>query len=75
MLQTVNGEQNVGDSIYVGDMNTLSLMAGMNAAAYPDLLMPVAMMQIQQLSGLFHSTPPTVTLVPQPQQQPQQPQQ
>ena len=74
-LQTVNGEQNVGDSIYVGDMNTLSFMAGADAATYPDLVMPVAMMQMQQVSGLFDSPQPTVTLAPQPQQQPQQPQQ
>jgi hypothetical protein len=69
-LQTVNGEQNVGDSIYVGDMNTLSFMAGMDPAAYPDLVMPITMMQLQQASSVFDTTPPTVT--PQPQQQPQQ---
>ena len=56
-LQTVNGEQNVGDSIYVGDMNTLSFMAGVDAVDYSDLVMPVAMMQLQQGLSVFNSTP------------------
>jgi hypothetical protein len=34
--------------------------------------MPVAMLQMQQDSSLFNSGQPTVTLAPQPQQQPQE---
>ena len=71
-LETVNGEQNVGDSIYTGDMGTLSFMAGAFGSDFPDLVMPVAMLQMQQDSSLFNSGQPTVTLAPQPQQQPQE---
>jgi hypothetical protein len=64
-LETNNGEQNVGDSIYVGDTSSLFNMAMTTDMdgnpTNSDLIGPASDL-------LFNDTPPTVTLQTQPDQ-------